>query len=128
MNRGSTLIEMTVMLFIAGLICASAYEGLVRLRRLAAVDPLVGTRAEQACALLRRDLAGGQARRAGAELHVPAGAGRPAVVWQVEDGQLLRDGRLQVAVSAFSVEEADGVVAVMLTPSGLSGRRIEGLR
>lgn len=128
MNRGSTLIEMTAMLFIAGLICASAYEGLVRLRWLAAVDPLVGTRAEQACAQLRRDLAGGQARRAGAELHVPAGAGSPAVVWQVEDGQLLRDGRLQVAVSAFSVEEADGIVAVVLTPSGLPGRRIEGLR
>ena len=125
MTRGATLIEMTAMLAIAALVFASAFEGLTRLQRLAAIDPIVGTRAEQACMQLRRDFAGGRAQRSEAGLRVSA-ADRPAIIWQVEDGQLVRNGRLQVAVSAFSVEESERGVTVLLTPAGLPTRRIEG--
>ena len=125
MTRGSTLIEMTAMLAIAAMVFASAFEGLIRLKRLAAIDPTAGTRAEQACLQLRRDFAGGRALRAGAGLRVSA-ADRPAVIWQVEDGQLVRNGRLQAAVTSFSVEESELGVTVLLTPVGLPTRRIEG--
>ncbi len=128
MRRGSTLVEMTAMIGIAALLFAGAFEALTRLQRLATADPQLGTRAELACAQLRRDLATGQARRAGAALQVSPAPGRSAVLWQVEDGQLVRDGRLQLAVTAFTVEEDAGGVTVALTPAGLPARRIEGPR
>jgi len=124
MTRGSTLIEMSAMLAIAAMVFVSAFESLTRLQRLAAIDPLIGVRAEQACLQLRRDLSAGKGRREGAALQVSAGD-RPAVIWRVEDGQLVRNGRLQVAVSAFSVEQSDRGVIVHMTPAGLPTRRIE---
>lgn len=126
MRRGYTLIEMTAMLAIASVVLASAFEGLTRLQRLAASDPGVGQRAEQACLQLRRDLALGRAQRDGAGLRV-SGAGPAGILWLVEDGHLVRDGRLQVAVSAFSVEDSGSGVIVHLTPVGLPRRRIEAL-
>lgn len=119
MRRGATLVEMAAMLGIAATILAGAFDGMVRLRRLAAADPAIGTRAELVCSLLRRDLAAGAVRRDGAELRTAKAR------WQVEDGQLLRDGRLQIRVAAFAVEEADGRLAVLITPVGLPARRIE---
>lgn len=127
-TRGSTLVEMAAILSIAAVVFTGAFEGLTKLQRLAAVDPLIGTRAELACALLRRDLAAGRAQCLGAELHISAEGGGPAIVWMVEDGQLVRNSRLQVAVSKFAIEQIDGGLAVTITPLGLPGRRIEGLR
>lgn len=126
MNRGSTLVEMSAMLGVAAILFAGAFEGLVRLQRLAAVDPLIGARAEMACSQLRRDLTAGTAEREGAGLRISIAADRPAVRWQVEDGQLVRDGCLQTAVSAFAVEQTGDRVLVRLTPKGLPERRIEG--
>jgi hypothetical protein len=108
------------------LILAAAGTGMSRLRRLADADVQLGTRAELACARLRRDLAVGPACWQDGELRIAAGA--TVVVWRVEAGQLLRDGCLQVAVRGFAAESLPGGVAVTVTPPGLPSRRIEGWR
>jgi len=126
MRRASTLIEISVTITIAGVILAAAGTGLARLRRLADADIQLGTRAELACTRLRRDLAVGVARWQDGELRIATDT--TTVVWRVEDGQLVRDGCLQVAVRGFVAEAMPGGVAVTLTPPGLPPRRIEGWR
>lgn len=126
MRRAATLIEMAAVIAIAGLILAAAGTGMGRLRRLADADVQLGTRAELACARLRRDLALGPSRWRDGELRIAAGT--TEVVWLVEGGQLLRDGCLQVAVRGFAAETLPGGVAVTVIPPGLPPRRIEGWR
>jgi len=119
-RRGATLVEMAALIAIGAIVLAGAGEALVQLRRLAGTESGNGLRAEQACLRLRRDLAGGEAAWQDGALRIARPGG--TVLWRVEDGQLLRDGRLQVAVTAFAAGEG----GVELTPRGLPPRRIGG--
>lgn len=121
MRRGATLVEVAALIAIGAIILAGASEALVQLQRLASADGGNGLRAEQACLRLRRDLAGGEAVWRDGALRIVRPGG--IVVWRVEDGQLLRDGRLQVAVTTFAPVEG---AVVALTPKGLPSRRIGG--
>ena len=127
MRRGATLIEMTTMIAIAVALFSSSIAGVHALQRFAAVDPSLGSRAEQACGLLRRDLARGRAEHVGDELRIAVSA-EQTVVWRVADGHLLRNERLLLPVEACTVAISDGVLSLMVTPRGLPPRRIEAAR
>lgn len=127
MRRGMTLIETSALITIAGIILGGGVGVIRSLHRLASADTAAGTRAEQACALLRRDLAAGTAGVDGRSLRIVRGDGR-ATVWSRDGGSLLRDGRILAGVSAFAPAIVDGRACIDLTPAGLPPRRIEDWR
>lgn len=124
MRRGSTLVELAALLGVSGVVIAGGIGVIRPLHRLASADAGAGTRAEQACALLRRDLAAGGARIDGAAVRIARGDG-PETVWAVEDGHLLRNGRILLPVVAFAPTTRAGLFSIDITPTDLPARRIE---
>lgn len=122
-----TLVETAALLSVAGIILGGGLGVIRSLHRLAAADSAAGTRAEQACSLLRRDLAAGSPSVDDGALRIVRGDGR-ATVWSREGGSLLRDGRIVASIETF-VPASDGSrVYIDLTPAGLPPRRIEDWR
>lgn len=119
--------ELVALLGVSAIVLTGGIGVIRPLHRLADADAGAGTRAEQACAVLRRDLAAGGARIDGAVLRI-ARPHRTETVWAVEDGCLLRDGRILLTVTAFTPDMRDGLVSIDITPSGLPARRIEAPR
>ncbi|MEK7412963.1 MAG: hypothetical protein AAB263_06575 [Planctomycetota bacterium] len=122
-RRGTTLIEIGAMLLIASIAFSGAFAVLTRLQHVASDDHPDGTRAEQACALLRRDLSAGTVRREGANLHIAIK--NSDIMWSSNAGELLRNDRILLHAATFTVVEADGRLTVTITPTGLPPRRIE---
>ncbi len=122
-RHGLTLMELMASIMIASLVMTGVLAVLRPLQRLAAIDTARGVRAELACDQLRRDLLGGVPTAIPDGVQVQRGTQR--ILWQVAEGQLLRDARPMVAVTDFTQAQRAGRLVITLTPLGLSVREIE---
>ena len=118
-TAGMTLIEMSAIIALSGTLLGGTFGVLSRLQRIASADTARGTRAELACAQLRRDLVTGPVTA------IPGGVQIGALKWRLVDGQLLRGERQMLGVSRFDLTTAAGRQTVTIVPVGLPARHIE---
>lgn len=118
-----TIIEMAVLLAIAGLIIGGSLQVLSRMQRFANADTTLGVRAELACDQLRRDAANGPVTSTDAQLQLQHAT--TTVVWHRVGNEMLRNDRPLLKVSDFHIERQAGLTCVCVTPLNLPPRRIE---
>jgi hypothetical protein len=121
-SAGMSLLELSALIAVSGLLLSGTVNILTRLQRMSAVDTTHGTRAELTCDQLRRDLAEGPATP------IPGGVLVGHIAWRSSDGYLVRGERQMLRVGRFEVAEVAGSLTLTIVPVGLPARQIEVLR